>query len=79
MRKKCYRFFGGLLHSHARWLNGMSAKGYHLVRTGRLLYEFESCKPNEYEYCLEFVGGKSKQNAEDYKKHAHILALCDGD
>lgn len=67
MRKKCYRFFGGQLRSQARWLNKMAAKGFRLVRTGKLLYEFEACKPNEYEYCLEFVGGKSKQNAEDYK------------
>lgn len=67
MRKKCYRFFGGLLRSQTRWLNKMAAKGFRLVRTGKLLYEFEACKPNEYEYCLEFVGGKSEQNAEDYK------------
>ena len=40
MSKKCYRFFGGLLNAQANWLNQMSQKGYRLVRTGRMLYEW---------------------------------------
>mgnify|MGYP000130620122 CR=1 FL=1 len=47
MSKKCYRFFGGLLNAQAKWLNKMSEKGYRLVRTGRVLYEFEECSPDE--------------------------------
>ena len=42
MSKKCYRFFGGLLNAQANWLNQMSQKGYRLVRTGRMLYEFRT-------------------------------------
>ena len=66
MSKKCYRFFGGLLNAQAKWLNKMSEKGYQLVRTGTLLYEFEKCKPDELTYCVEFIGEKSKENATDY-------------
>ena len=66
MSKKCYRFFGGLLNTQAKWLNKMSEKGYRLVRTGKLLYEFEKCKPDEVTYCVEFIGEKSKENATDY-------------
>ena len=66
MSKKCYRFFGGLLNAQANWLNQMSQKGYRLVRTGRMLYEFEKCKPDEVTYCVEFIGEKSKDNATDY-------------
>ena len=44
MSKKCYRFFGGLLNTQEKWLNKMSEKGYRLVRTGKLLYEFEDRK-----------------------------------
>ena len=44
----------------------MSEKGYRLVRTGKLLYEFEKCKPDEVTYCVEFIGEKSKENATDY-------------
>lgn len=67
MSKKCYRFFGGLLATQEKWLNKMSEKGYRLIRTGRLLYEFEECKPNQVKYCVEFIGEKSKSNASDYK------------
>lgn len=67
MSKKCYRFFGGLLATQEKWLNKMSEKGYRLIRTGKLLYEFEECKPNQVKYCVEFIGEKSKGNAQDYK------------
>ena len=33
MSKKCYRYFGGLLNTQAKWLNKMAEKGYRLVRT----------------------------------------------
>ena len=66
MSKKCYRFFGGLLNTQEKWLNKMSKKGYRLVRTGKLLYEFEKCKPNEVTYCIEFIGEKSKESSIDY-------------
>ena len=55
MSKKCYRFFGGLLNTQEKWLNKMSEKGYRLVRTGKLLYEFEKCKPDEVTYFVEFI------------------------
>lgn len=66
MSKKCYRFFGGLLTAQTKWLNKMSGKGYRLIRTGKLVYEFEECKPNEVQYRVEFIGQKSKDNAKDY-------------
>lgn len=64
---KKYRFFGSFLDTQEKWLNKMSSQGYRLVRTGKLLYEFESCSPNEVQYCVEFIGEKSRQNAEDYR------------
>ena len=64
MSKKCYRFFGGLLTVQKNWLNKMAEKGYRLIRTGKLLYEFEKCKPGQVQYCVEFIGQKSKANAE---------------
>lgn len=64
---KKYRFFGGLLKTQEKWLNKMAAKGFRLIRTGKLLYEFESCSPNEFQYRVEFIGQKSRANAEDYR------------
>lgn len=66
--KKCYRFYAGMLGSQARFLNRMAAEGYRLARTDRLSYEFGSCAPDAYEYCVEYIGNKSRQNAEEYKK-----------
>lgn len=64
---KKYRFFGGLLKAQEKWLNKMSAKGFRLIRTGKLLYEFESCSSNEFQYRVEFIGQRSHANAEDYR------------
>lgn len=63
---KTYRFFGGLLNAQEKWLNEMSEKGYRLVRTGKLLYEFETCKPDQVRYCIEFIAHKSKEEAKKY-------------
>lgn len=67
MRKKFYRFYGGFLSVQEKWLNKMADKGLRLVRSGRLLYEFEECQPELYQYRIEFVGQKSKENTSDYK------------
>ena len=68
MVKKCYRFYAGLMRSQARFLNRMASEGYRLIHTDKLLYEFEDCEPNAYEYCVEYVGDKTSQNAEEYKR-----------
>ena len=66
MKKTTYRFFGGLTASQERWLNKMAASGYRLIRTEKLLYEFEPCAPGAYQYCVEYIGHKAKASAEDY-------------
>ena len=65
MSKKYYRFYGGLLSAQERWLNRMAEKGFRLVRSEKLLYEFEECDPGAYQYRIEFIGQKSKEKAED--------------
>jgi hypothetical protein len=67
MNKKCYRFYGGLLNAQENWLNKMAKKGYRLIMVKKTLYEFESCKPGQYQYYIEFIGHKSKMNAENYR------------
>jgi len=65
--KKYYRFFGGLIGAQERWLNRMAQKGCRLVCVGKLLYGFEACEPNRTQYCVEFIGHKSKSGAEEYR------------
>ena len=66
MSKTCYRFFGGLLTAQEDWLNKMAKNGYRLVRTERLLYEFEECRPRQVTYRVEFIGEKSSPRANEY-------------
>lgn len=61
------RFFAGFLGSQTKWLNKMSEKGYRLVNTGRLKYEFDECEPGKYVYTVEYVGDKSLEGEESYK------------
>ena len=67
MRKRVYRFFGGLLTAQEAWLNRMADRGYRLVRTGKLLYEFAECEPGQVQYGLEFIGQKARGSAEEYR------------
>jgi len=64
---KKYRYFGGFLTFQEKWLNNMAQKGYRLVRVGKMLYEFESCTPDQYQYAVDFVADKSKKDSQGYK------------
>lgn len=67
MNKKYYRYFGGLLTVQEKWLNKMGKKGCRLIRTGKLLYEFDCRSTDEVQYCVDFIGEKSTQHAEEYR------------
>ena len=65
---KKYRFFGSFLEAQEKWLNQMASQGYRLIRTGKMTYEFERCSPGQVQYRVEFIGEKSRGNAEDYRQ-----------
>lgn len=73
MNKKFYRFYGGLIALQEAWLNKMAASGYRLTRTTKAMYEFEPCRPGQYQYRVEFIAHKSRQGGEDY---ARFLTDC---
>lgn len=58
---------------HRKWLNKMAQKGYRLVRTGKLEYEFEECAPGQYTYEIEYVGDQSFKSEQDYKEFLESL------
>ena len=68
MSKVKYRFFAGFMKKQEDWLNSMSDKGYRLVKTGKLRYEFEECEPGRYRYAVEYVGDRSYDDEKDYKE-----------
>lgn len=45
----------------------MADSGYRLVKTGKLIYEFQECEPSKYVYYVDFVGEKSYKKLEEYK------------
>lgn len=75
MNKRVYRYFGGFLEKQREFLNDMCDKGYRLVRTEKLLYEFEQCTPGKYEYCVEFVADKSYKEILEYQKFLDSLGF----
>lgn len=51
----------------------MADQGFRLARTEKLLYEFEPCELGRYRYCVEFIGCKSREEADRY---ARFLEDC---
>lgn len=68
MSKKVFRYFGGFIDKQQKWLNSMSSKGYRLVNTSKLIFEFEKCEPNKYQYYIDFVAHKSNSGMKEYKR-----------
>lgn len=64
--KIVYRYFGGLLNSHARWLNKMATRGYRLTDTGRLHYTFAPAEAGAVQYAVEYVGDLRRAEADRY-------------
>ena len=67
MRIRKRRYFAGWMGRQAKWLNDMSRKGYRLVKVGKLEYEFEECKPDQYQYTVEYMGDQSFEEEQNYK------------
>ena len=67
MTKKICKYFFNSIDGQERWLNEMAAKGFKLIKTTRAMYEFQSCNPLEYEYCVEFVADKSYKQLMKYR------------
>lgn len=51
----------------------MAAKGYRLVGTTQITYDFEPCEPNAYEYRVEFAAGKQFRERDEYRQFLHNL------
>lgn len=61
------KYFFDFINGQERWLNNMSQNGYRLVKCGKLIYEFEKCTPNKYEYAVELVGQMSERKRKEYQ------------
>lgn len=68
MIKKEYRYFFGFLDMQENYLNRMAHNGFRLVHTGKISYTFETCRPDAYQYCLEFTAHQSDARRRDYQE-----------
>ncbi len=73
MSKTVFRYFFDFLDGQERWLNSMAERGYRLKKCGKMTYTFEECKPNEYEYAIEFVGDRAYSKAKDYCRYLESM------
>lgn len=66
MGKTFYRYFFGSIKKQENWLNHMASQGYKLIKVGKCSYTFETCKEDEWQYCIEFVAHMSFHQSKDY-------------
>lgn len=75
MSRTVFRYFFDFLDGQKKWLNEMGKQGYRLKKCGRATYVFEECRPNEYEYEIEFVGDQSYCKAKDYRRYLEDMGF----
>lgn len=75
MSKTVFRYFFDFLDGQETWLNSMAERGYRLKKCGKITYTFDECKPNEYEYAVEFVGDKAYSKIKDYRGYLESMGF----
>ena len=75
MSKTVFRYFFDFLDGQERWLNSMAERGYRLIKCGKISYTFDSCRPDEYEYAVEFFGDRSYSKAKDYRGYLEEMGF----
>ena len=70
MNKKYNRLFLlDAVYGQEKWLNKMAQRGLRLVSVNYTAYEFETCDPGQYEYHIEVVKGKTKEEILDRQRY----------
>lgn len=65
---KRLRIFMNPIENQEKWLNNKAAEGLKLLKAGSIFYEFEKCKPGQYQYAVDYVGNMSDQQRIEYEK-----------
>ena len=68
MKKKMYRYFFTFTKAQENFLNKMSNKGWRLIKTTPISFEFESCETSKYLYTIERVYNKTYKELLEYKE-----------
>ncbi|GGF61310.1 hypothetical protein GCM10010912_03160 [Paenibacillus albidus] len=75
MKKRVFKIFINALESQENWLNSMGSEGWRLVQVKQSFYTFETCKPGEFIYKIQFVADQSMQQLNQYKDYLGDLGI----
>lgn len=75
MSKIAFRYFFDFMDQQEKWLNGMAERGYRLKKCGKMIYTFDECEPNEYEYTVEYVGDQAYPEVKDYRRYLESMGF----
>lgn len=72
---KKIRYFIDALDGQERYLNQMAKKGYRLIKTTRMGYEFQPCEQDAYSYIVQYVAEKSLKELTEYRQYIEDLGF----
>lgn len=72
---RAFKIFLSPMGSQENWLNQMAEKGLRLDNVGRFFYTFNNCKPNEYQYAIDYVGNKSYKDLKEYQQFLEEIGI----
>lgn len=61
------KLFLNPIEGQEKWLNEKAKEGLRLSKVWRFIYEFEKCKPNQYQYAVDYIGNKSDTERQAYE------------
>jgi hypothetical protein len=62
-----FRLFLNPIEGQEKWLNERVKEGLKLSKVWRFIYGFEKCKPNQYQYAVDYIGNKSDTERKAYE------------
>jgi len=62
-----FRLFLNPVDGLEKWLNKKAKEGLRLSKVQRCIYEFERCKPGQYQYAVDYIGNKSDAERKEYE------------
>ena len=62
-----FRLFLDPVDGLEKWLNKKAKEGLRLSKVQRCIYEFERCKPGQYQYAVDYIGNKSDAERKEYE------------
>lgn len=70
-----FRIFLNPIEGQEKWLNERVAEGLKLSKVGKFFYEFKKCKPDQYQYAVDYIGNKSNAERKDYENFLEDIEI----